>query len=497
MSDDDSSGIHGLSRILLEHKPVFDVHLSTCRQPLSDYTFANTLIWRESINLRWKILRDCLCVFANGDGGLTLLFPPMGEGDVARAAREALVLCEDHIARHRPGMTACIEYVSDEMLSRLGGAFEAQPMSADYVYPTARMIDLAGGDLASKRHARNRFARRCDARTEPFESRHVEPCIELLKTWKQQSGHGDVEEVATSFKRCKDVLATCEAMRHCDALGLRGMVLYAGDRIVGFTFGEHLGGRDACNILIEKTDREYAGSAQYIFSEFCRQYWSDTQHCNVGDDWDIPSLAWTKQSYRPSHRLAKWVVRAVPAVTVTVGSLDDGSAASAADGLSRATLADLDRLHALERLCFDASVAISRRQYRYLLQRPRVDVRVLRASGEIVASALVLRRRTRSGVVGRLYSLAVDPAHRGRGLGKTLLTHCLDVLRAEGVVTVYLEVAAENTAAIRLYEQQGFRQLRWLRNYYGEGSDGWKMGLRLKETPVEPVASALLPVGAR
>ena len=64
-----------------------------------------------------------------------------------------------------------------------------------------------------------------------------------------------------------------------------------------------------CSILIEKTDRRFAGAAQYIFSEFCRQHWPRTRWCNVGDDWDIPSLAWTKESYRPAFRLAKWLVR--------------------------------------------------------------------------------------------------------------------------------------------------------------------------------------------
>jgi hypothetical protein len=85
------------------------------------------------------------------------------------------------------------------------------------------------------------------------------------------------------------------------------MVLYADDKLVGFTLGEKIG-PSTCSILIEKTDRQYVGSAQYIFSEFCRQYWSDTTTCNVGDDWELPSLAWTKQSYRPIGRLEKWVI---------------------------------------------------------------------------------------------------------------------------------------------------------------------------------------------
>ena len=40
-----------------------------------------------------------------------------------------------------------------------------------------------------------------------------------------------------------------------------------------------------------QTDRQFAGSAQYIFSEFCGQYWAGRPWCNVGDDWGIENLA--------------------------------------------------------------------------------------------------------------------------------------------------------------------------------------------------------------
>jgi hypothetical protein len=136
----------------------------------------------------------------------------------------------------------------------------------------------------------------------------------LLATWQEQSTTGKTRQLSVEFKRTKEIAATADAMRHAGAMGLAGMVLFADDQLVGFTLGEYLS-KDTCSILIEKTDRRFAGSAQYIFSEFCRQYWSDTKWCNVGDDWEIPSLAWTKQSYRPAMRIPKWVVR--PAYTVS------------------------------------------------------------------------------------------------------------------------------------------------------------------------------------
>ncbi|HUU89788.1 MAG TPA: GNAT family N-acetyltransferase [Phycisphaerae bacterium] len=493
----------------LEDKPLFDTFFHTCQPRLSDYTFANTFIWREPINLRWRLIRDCLCVFANGDGGLTLLFPPLGQSDPAAAAREALAICRQYAADHRLDVEPRIEYASDDLLGRLGPAFSAVPMSGDYVYSTRRMIDLAGGDLASKRQARNRFARCYQPRTEPFGPQHIEPCAALMNRWRQQCDAIAVPEVGVCVKRCKDVLATYEAMCHAEVLGLRGMVLYGGESIVGFTLGEFLDG-DTCSILIEKTDREYVGSAQYIFSEFCRQYWAETQWCNVGDDWDIPSLAWTKQSYRPSHRLGKWVVRQEAAVVVAAGAsatpaAEPAAPVAAATGrdeagryeLGSAQLDDLDRLFSLDAQCFAKEIAFSRRQWRNLLRSRNASTHVVRLAGEIVADALLLRRRVRGRVVGRLYSLAVSAPHRGKGFGKELLRNCLDVAKAEGISAVFLEVEASNAAAIGLYESFGFVHLRRLPDYYGSGKDGCKMVLRLAPAaPAVAVATEAVPAAA-
>ena len=482
MDDDDCLASHGLRRMDLADKPVFDDHFATCKTRLSDYSFANTFIWRDAIRLGWRVIGDRLCVFVNGAGGLTLLFPPIGPGDIARAVSESLAICDDYNAAVGLEGVTRIEYVSEESLGELPGEFSAEPMSGDYVYETPRMIDLDGSDLASKRQARNRYARRYEARTEPFGPEHVGSCLRLLDLWHRQHEEGSCEILrAAHLKRLKEEVATSDALRNAEALGLTGMVLYAGDELVGFTFGELLDA-DTCSILIEKTDRACAGSAQYIFSEFCRQYWPTTRWCNVGDDWEVPSLAYTKASYRPAYRIPKWVVRPVrPAVFRLAGLPADrllaASAPVAPDPPGRAGLADLDDLVRLEAIAFERELALGRRQFRYLLRCPRASTHVLRKDGRILAEAVILRRRTCRGTVARLYSIAVEPESRGCGHGRTLLSDCVDVLRQEGVSALVLEVEMTNEAAIRMYEGAGFRKTRVLWHYYSPGRHGWKMRL--------------------
>jgi len=64
-----------------------------------------------------------------------------------------------------------------------------------------------------------------------------------------------------------------------------------------------------------------------------------------------------------------------------------------------------------------------------------------------------------------LLTLAVDPAAQRQGIGRRLLQRWMDGLETQAG-TAFLEVAADNTAAIALYTSAGFRQTATRRGYY-------------------------------
>ena len=60
---------------------------------------------------------------------------------------------------------------------------------------------------------------------------------------------------------------------------------------------------------------------------------------------------------------------------------------------------------------------------------------------------------------GAVQNLGIDPLHRGRGLGSILLARAAHGFRHVGLRRMHLEVTTDNTAAIRLYERQGFKRV--------------------------------------
>ena len=67
---------------------------------------------------------------------------------------------------------------------------------------------------------------------------------------------------------------------------------------------------------------------------------------------------------------------------------------------------------------------------------------------------------------GELTNIAVRPDSRGRGIGRMLMEELLKKAVDAGVKTIVLEARVSNTAAIKLYEQMGFRKLGIRKNFY-------------------------------
>jgi mycothiol synthase len=58
--------------------------------------------------------------------------------------------------------------------------------------------------------------------------------------------------------------------------------------------------------------------------------------------------------------------------------------------------------------------------------------------------------------IGEIYVLAVDPAYKGKGIGKDLTATGLNYLKYQGLSSAMLYVGVENMPALNLYKSLGF-----------------------------------------
>ncbi len=63
-------------------------------------------------------------------------------------------------------------------------------------------------------------------------------------------------------------------------------------------------------------------------------------------------------------------------------------------------------------------------------------------------------------------NIAVHPEMQGRGIGRALLEHLLELAKRYHAEAVFLEVRPSNHIAMRLYDTMGFNQVGMRRNYY-------------------------------
>ena len=81
-----------------------------------------------------------------------------------------------------------------------------------------------------------------------------------------------------------------------------------------------------------------------------------------------------------------------------------------------------------------------------------VNERVVGTAGfEPIGSQEKLRHRAEFGI-------AIEKSCWGKGIGKTLTLACIECAKKAGFLQMELDVVAENTSAVRLYESVGFRE---------------------------------------
>ncbi|MDZ7820152.1 MAG: phosphatidylglycerol lysyltransferase domain-containing protein [Aliarcobacter sp.] len=308
----------------LRAKSTMDEYLKLINVDVSDYTFAGNYIWLSTATGFYTIVNDTFCLFILNSGELSMLLPPIGRKN---NTYDAMLQCFDIMNSHNSNRNySKIEYVHEELLEGFVDYLEEgtlvyemlkdfiiEKKLVDYIYKVDDLIDLKGDSYKSKRNEINRFRNVYpNHRIEILDKeKHGKAVMHLFNKWvKDRTTYMPKEEVEVFmdgiyFER----FAIKRLINDYNNLDIIGLVIYIDEEIKGFTVGERIN-ENTASVIIEKTDFEILGCAQFIFREFTKilkeKY--NSEYINVGDDMGFENLKKVKMSYRPKKLVPKYTI---------------------------------------------------------------------------------------------------------------------------------------------------------------------------------------------
>ena len=130
---------------------------------------------------------------------------------------------------------------------------------------------------------------------------------------------------------------------------------------------------------------------------------------------------------------------------------------------------DFELLYAVEEACFKPPFRFSRSMMQRAVANSQSATWVAVAEGKPVGFALVEWAEEAGLMAAYITTIEVAPEARRTGAGSHLLRLVEQSAQAAGARVIWLHVAVENAAAIRLYESQGYRREGREENFYAPG----------------------------
>lgn len=305
-------------------KEQMEHYLSLLNVDISDYTFAANYIWLANTSGFYSVINNTFCLFVLSSGELSMLLPPLGE---KTHVYDAMLTCFEIMNENNSShYYSRIGYVHETLLEGFVDYLEEGTLIyheladyliekglVDYVYRADDLIELRGNAYHTKRNEINKFTKAYpNYHIEILDSKvHGEKILYLFNKWVSDRLKYMPKEEVDSFLEgiYQEQLAIKRMLKHYEQLNLIGIVLFIDDELKGFTVGENVND-DTAAVIIEKTDFEILGCAQFIFKEFCKilkdKYHS--QYINVGDDMGFENLKKVKMSYRPAKLIPKYTI---------------------------------------------------------------------------------------------------------------------------------------------------------------------------------------------
>ena len=287
-------------RACLADKDSYEACLFSEPERGCEYSFANILMWgRQEL----AFIHNCTVIFSHYNG--RTLYPyPIGPGD-KRAALEAVL--EDARQRGIPcRITGMLEADRRDLETWFPDLFEIRAVrdNFDYVYTVEALADLRGKKLQKKRNHFNRFrTEHPDYRVEDINCGNVARVQHMVNDWYVNRRRWDPQG-----DYLLESLAMAKAFRCFDALGMEGIALLDGDRVLAVSMGTRMS-VNTFDVHFEKALEDVPGVYTAVNCEFARHIrlnYPEVEFLNREDDLGLEGLRKAKLDYQPHHLVEKY-----------------------------------------------------------------------------------------------------------------------------------------------------------------------------------------------
>jgi len=281
------------SRLTLADAPVLRPLLTHSYSRVCEYLFGSVLLWRDMWPMEYAIYDDMVFLRLEISEGQVAYLLPVG-GDLEKA----LDILDEHI----PGakLFTCVPWAEVELLKERYGDVVVDPLESggDYLYCAESMATLRGRKLHGQRNHKNFFERNWAFRTESVTEENAQDVISFLE------GIAVTNSSELFQEGTRKIL---EVLNNLDVYQFSSMVLYADDKVVGFTFGSLLD--DTLYVPIEQADKNYRGAYPKLASAFVSAHLdAGAVLVNREDDLGDEGLRMSKLAWHPCEIIEKFSV---------------------------------------------------------------------------------------------------------------------------------------------------------------------------------------------
>lgn len=299
--------------ITLEDKPRIEEKICASGCHGADYGFANLFIWRKAYRPKIAFCDNRLLV---GMPQWKVYAYPKGDGEITNSIE--LLLEEAHSLGNKLRIRGLTDKTLEEFLPLYGDRFEIieDRDNADYIYTSARLCDLPGRHLSSKRNHIKHFERNgawefhkiAAGSCGVFTSCEDGACGRLSSIAEAKAFVDEFYKEKNDPDLVDEAGAIEEMFEHYEALGFLGGMLYQNGEPVAFTAGTKLD-NEVFDTHFEKALPGVEGAYTMVNREFARLVkaeYPDIAAFNREEDMGIEGLRKAKLSYHPDILLMKY-----------------------------------------------------------------------------------------------------------------------------------------------------------------------------------------------